>query len=204
MEYDTYTYLYPPRPTNAVTPTMLGFYERQKWLAQVKKNGTCTVIFARGMQVKFMTRHNDEHKQWSPLPEHLRPFQSSNLSWNVWVAELIHNKTKNVKQQLYVFDIIVKDGVQLVGTTFEERQRLLHASFPGVNEGDKTRVNENVTIANCFTSGFKKLYDTVILNEEDEGIVLKRGDAQLVPCFKSGSNGNGMVKCRRPTKNYGF
>jgi len=203
MLYEDYVYLFPPRPTMAIAPQAIGFYERMKWCAQVKKNGTCTVIFARGMNVMFKTRHNDDHKQWDPLPEHLRPFQTSSLEYNVYIAELVHNKTKETKNLLYVFDQIVKDGVQLVGTSFADRQTMLHEQFKGTNEGDSTRVNEHVVVANCYHSGFSALWNS-LSSEADEGLVFKDGNAKLKPCFKEGVNGVWQTKCRKQTKNFTF
>jgi len=202
--YEDYVYLYPPRPTMAIAPQAIGFYERMKWCAQVKKNGTCTVIFARGMNVMFKTRHNDDHRQWAPLPEHLCPFQSSSLKWNVFCAELIHNKTKTIKNQLYIFDQIVKDDVHLVGTTFAERQNMLHTTFNGIDDCDKIRINDYLTISKCYEQNYKNLYDSISSNEEDEGLVFKNPNAKLNPCYKEGKNGSWQIKCRKTTSNYSF
>jgi len=202
MIYDKFTYVYPPRPTAQVPKNLLGFYEKQGYLAQVKKNGTCTVIFARGLDVTFMTRHNDYHKQWTPQSNHLRPFQSSNLKYNVFAAELVHNKTKNTKNQIYIFDAIVLDGTQLVGTTFAERQAMLHSMFSGKDEGDQTRVNEFVSVANNFNKRFADVWNS--LSDEDEGIVLKKSTGRLEPCFNSSSNCGWQCKTRKSTRNYSF
>lgn len=204
MNYDQYAYLYPPRPETKIPREMLKFYEKRGYWAQVKKNGTCTVVFAKGDEVIFKTRHNDDHKQWSPLPEHVKFFQGSS-DWNVFVAELVHSKTPHVKNQLYIFDQIVDGGVQLVGTSFEERQLLLQSRWTGTDEGDQTRITQYVSVANNFVPGkvgFVKLFDE--LKPEDEGLVLKNPKGILKPCFNETSNGGWQVKCRLPHKNYSF
>jgi hypothetical protein len=131
MKYTEYEYLWPPRPEKKVPPTTFGFYQKRGYWAQVKKNGTCTVIFARGKEVIFKTRHNDDHKAWSPQPEHVKFFQSDSDTWNVYVAELLHSKTPHIKNHLYIFDIIVRDGEQLTGMSFADRQVELYSQFPG-------------------------------------------------------------------------
>ena len=150
---------------------MLGFYQRRGYVAQKKKNGTCTVVFARGDQVIFKTRHNDDHKLWTPQPDHIEFFKGSQ-GWNVFVGELLHSKVSGgPKHELYLFDQLVHDGHSLTGTTFEARQANLRARYQGADEGDQVRIAPRITLAQNFCSGFATLFDT--LGKEDEGLVLK-------------------------------
>lgn len=203
MKYTDYQYLWPPRPERAIPPTAFRFYETRGYWAQTKKNGTCTVIFARGKEVIFKTRHDDDHRAWTPKPEHIKFFQSDSTEWNVYVAELIHSKTPHIKDQLYIFDMIVEDGEQLTGVTFEERQKRLYAKYPGgVYETDQYRIHPNITLAINFKSDYQHLWKS--LKSEDEGLVLKDPNAKLIACLKPTSNAGWQVKSRRPTKNYSF
>lgn len=206
MNYDAYSYLYPPRPEKKIPRDLLSFYKNRGYWAQVKKNGTCTVIFARGSEVIFKTRHPDEndgnHTLWTPQPEHTR-FFSGNKRWSVFVAELLHSKvTGGPKNQLYIFDQIVHDGCHLVGETFAHRQERLHALWSGSMEPHQVRINERITVARCFDTSFMKLFDD--LGAEDEGLVLKDPKAMLQPCFRENNNTPWQVKCRLPHKNYSF
>lgn len=203
MDYNEYSYLFPPRPENKIPRGMLAFYEKRKYWAQVKKNGTCTVIFARGRDVIFKTRHNDDHKMWSPTPEHIRFFQGSD-KWNVYVGELLHSKTPHIKNQLYLFDKIVDEGVHLVGTTFEERQLILQSQWEGTREEKQhqIRVSDYVSLAENLTGDFDSIFDDLL--PEDEGLVLKNPKGKLDPCFKQTANNGWQVKCRIPHKNYSF
>jgi len=204
MVYNEYAYLWPPRPEQKIPQGMLKFYENRGFLAQVKKNGTCTVIFAKGKEVIFKTRHNDDHKLWSPTPEHIRFFQTPSNNWNVYVAELIHSKVSGgPKNQLYIFDKIVDEGIHLVGTSFEDRQLLLKSQWePIADEGDSTRIHDYISVANNFAGDFAKLFMT--LKPEDEGLVLKNPKAVLKACMKQDANNAWQVKCRIPHKNYSF
>ena len=92
MDYSEYMYLYPPRPEEALPRAMLSNFEKRGWYAQVKKNGTNTVIFSKGDQVIFKTRHQDDHKAWSPNAEHIKFFRGRE-DWTVYTAELLHSKT---------------------------------------------------------------------------------------------------------------
>lgn len=207
MRYTDYSYLWPPRPETKLPQSMLGFYQKRGYWAQVKKNGTCTVIFARGLEVLFKTRHldidNGDHRMWTPLPEHTRFFQSASPEWNVYVAELIHSKTPHIKNELYIFDQIVENGVHLVGSTFAERQAMLHKRWKPTSETyDQYRIAPYISVAKSFDHGFNEAFTH--LNPEDEGLVLKDPNAELRACFKQDSNNKWQAKCRVPTKNYGF
>jgi hypothetical protein len=203
VEYNQYSYLFPPRPENKIPRDMLPFYEKRGYWAQVKKNGTCTVIFAKGRQVIFKTRHNDDHRMWSPTPEHVRFFQGSD-NWNVYCAELLHSKTPHVKNQLYIFDKIVDEGVHLVGTKFEERQLILQSQWVGELEKEhhQTRVHDYISVAENLTGDFDKVFDELL--PEDEGLVLKNPRGRLDACLKQNSNNGWQVKCRIAHKNYSF
>lgn len=182
------------------------------WRKQ-KKNGTCTVIFAKGNQVIFKTRHaehqpsGDDHKLWTPKQEHIDFFSNLGPGWNVFVAELIHSKTPHIKDQLYIFDQIVHNGVQLVGVPFTKRQAMLRDRWAHLKDGfaperDQIRIHKYISLAKNFKSGFDKLFDG--LQAEDEGLVLKKPDAPLEACFKHDSNRGWQCKIRIFQKNYSF
>jgi len=202
MDYTTYQYLYPPRPVAKIAKTMLGFYQNRGYVAQKKKNGTCTVIFAKGDEVIFKTRHNDDHKLWVPQKDHIQFFQGSE-GFNVYVAELLHSKVSGgPKNELYIFDQLVSNGVSLVGTTFGSRMIKMMKELGGEAEFDQYRVAERITLAKCFSSGFTSLFDN--LSKEDEGLVLKDPKAALQACLKPDANKAWQVKCRIANANYSF
>jgi hypothetical protein len=206
MRFDEYSYLFPPRPETKIAVPMLSFYERRGFWAQAKKNGTCTMIFARGNEIIFKTRHPElhdgEHRMWTPEGDH-NAFFAGSKKWNVYVAELLHSKVSGgPKNELYIFDQVVKDGVQLVDSTFAQRQESLHRQFSGKDEGDQVRIAPRITLAKCIDTGFEERFEH--LKPEDEGLVLKNPAAKLKPCFKMDSNGAWQVKCRVPHKNYSF
>lgn len=208
MDYTDYQYLWPPRPETKIPQGMLGFYQKKGYVAQVKKNGTCTVIFAREDQVIFKTRHGDvdngEHRMWAPKPEHIEFFKSkATKGWSVFVAELLHSKTPHIKHDLFVFDQLVLDGEYLVGTTLKDRLALLESTLgAGTFEKDKHRVHQHVARAHSFTEGFGQLFTH--LAPEDEGVVLKDQNAILSACIKQTSNSAWQCKSRILHKNYSF
>lgn len=202
MNYLNYQYLFPPRPESKIAKTMLGFYQKRGYVAQKKKNGTCTVVFAKDDKVIFKTRHNDDHKLWVPQKDHIEFFQGSE-GWNVYVGELLHSKVAGgPRNQLYLFDQLVSNGKSLVGTRFGDRMSNMMKEMPGEAESDQFRIAERITFAKCFSGGFTTLFDT--LGKEDEGLVLKDPNALLKACLKPDANKAWQVKCRIPATNYSF
>lgn len=205
MKYDQYSYLYPPRPETKIPPAMTNFYDSRGWIAQAKLNGTCTLIFTNGTDCVFKTRHNEDHKAWTPKSEHISFFNSTvSEGWNVFVAELMHSKGPELKDMLYVFDILVHAGKQLVGTTFAERQDILASLIPGVEHELWYEHNRNVVRAKNHVGPTLDLYSKITETSYVEGVVMKNPKARLDFCFKEGNNKNWQVKCRKTTKNYGF
>jgi hypothetical protein len=208
MKYDAYQYLWPPRPEAAAPPELIRFYERRGWSGQIKKNGTCTVIFSHGQRVIFKTRHNDDHKAWEPLRSHTK-FFGGRPDWNVYVAELIHSKGPALKNHLYLFDMLVNDGHALIGVSFADRQALLSQRFAapktdiaGSRAGlGAIAISDDVSRAENFEN-IGEMWDQ--LGALDEGIVIKNPSAILSPCIAQSSNAAWQVKIRRPHTNYSF
>lgn len=207
MRYDGYRYLWPPRPEKSAPPALIHFYERRGWVAQVKKNGTCTVVFSCADVVTFKTRHDEDHKAWQPLPEH-HSFFAGRTGWNVYVGELLHSKGPHLKNHLYLFDILVSDGVELIGKSFVARQDILQARFPtavtditGSRAGiGARRITEHISHASLVNPA--KTWAR--LGDLDEGVVFKDPRALLQPCVAQTANGSWQVKIRRPHTNYSF
>ncbi len=207
LRYEQYGYTWPPRPENAIPTDMFDYYQREGWVGQIKKNGTCTLVFSDGNQTIYKTRHNDNHKMWKPQPEHYEFFKElSGGEWCVFEAELLHNKGNTVKNTLYIFDILVWKGEYLVGTTFAQRQELLQEIFAGKlqdTHDDHWVISEKFWLAKPVTSDFLKRWEA-LTHDEDEGIVLKNPTAKLKLCNKPSANSGWQVKCRRLHKNFGF
>lgn len=186
-------FLFPPRPEKAIAPSLIKFYEGRGYIAQLKKNGTCTVISVdnRGT-VSYYTRTGEAHKAWS-APDHITKtfagFKSS-----VFVGELLHNKHPSVKNTIVLFDVVKFLGRDLVGQTLLERLAVLGRVVP---------LNQGIQIATCYRKDFLGLYES-LRDPIDEGIVLKNPKAKLLDCRREGLNGSWQVKCRKQHKNYSF
>jgi hypothetical protein len=203
VDYTDFSYLWPPRPENKVPKAVLADYEKNGWIAQRKKNGTCTVVFCRGDTIIFKTRHNDDHRMWIPNKEHIDFFRGLSDHWNVFVGELLHSKTPHIKDHLVLFDQIVANGKHLVGSKLMERQELLKQRWPtGESLKDTVKITKYFSRIKNFKAGFRTLFNDMA--PEDEGLVLKDPNAPLQPCWRQTANNEWQVKSRIPTKNLSF
>lgn len=198
--YDKYEYIYPPRPEEKIPVNLIGFYEKKKWVAQYKKNGTCSVIFVSPEgEVIIKTRHNTDHRGWTPSSEVMNPFKALKLTgWSVFVGELLHSKTPTIKNTMYIFDMVVYNGKRLLDLTIVERMAIVESLFPKTNVETKSHYcfNPNIWIAKFVEADLKKHF-LEIRSIEDEGLVLKNPNATL-------SSKTWCVKARVPASNYAF
>jgi len=197
MKYTSYQYLWPPRPEHIIPPGLLNYYETLHWICQVKKNGTCLVLFFRRDELIVQTRHGTPPKTWALTPT-LRSALSGRFNqWTVLVGELLHHKGPRIKDTIYLFDLLVDSGRHLVGTTLADRLARLQAMFPRQADCLSTgayQTADRLWIAKTYLSGFSKLFNGLTM-PEDEGLVLKDPQAKLGLCARPG--GSGQVKCRR-------
>jgi hypothetical protein len=213
MRFENFEYLWPPRPDSkrAVPPTGvmgLRFYENRGWVGQYKKNGTCNVIaVSPTKKIVAMNRHKEDHKLWSPTPASSAAFKKlPGKGWYVFVAELLHSKvTGGPRDTNYIFDVLVADGVYLVGKTFMERQAILAEIFPKAkSETYSHRVIDNNTwVAKLLTGDFEATFEGLTA-PEDEGLVLKNPKGKLELCSRQSANTLWQVKCRKAHKNFSF
>ncbi len=220
MRYEEYNYLWPPRPEKPIPTTSIQFYEKRNWVAQLKMNGTCTVVFVSPEgELTFKTRHDDDHKNWTPTTKSTAIFDTlPRGNWHVFVCELLHSKTSMVKDTLYFFDVLVWEGEMLVGRTFTERMDLLQTIFD-VGESDNVVslgsdgyyiLNSNAWLAKTITSDLNAAWRVAENQKPEEGapliegIVLKNPKSRLDLPGRQKDNGKWQVKCRIGHKNYVF
>jgi hypothetical protein len=210
MKYTDFKFLYPPRPETAVVTAMLSYFEKQGWVAQYKKNGTCTIVgIAPNKDVILMNRHGESHKAWF-ITEHLKGELARLFPENKWfllVAEIMHSKGPTIKDTLFVHDMLVWKSDMLLDSTFKERQDILDNRLITNVEGHSHYVLDDknkLWYAKRFDKDFKKIFNSIRDPKIDEGLVLKDPEGKLRNCLTPTDNSYWMVKCRHKSKGYAF
>jgi len=212
MRYDKYSYIFPPRPKNAIPYSNITLWDNGQMIGQPKMNGSNCVIFTDGSSYKVMGRHNQILSNFqlskSELSEIYRPV---NGGWLVINGEYL-NKNKldengsPFNHKLIIFDILVHESDHLVGSTFIDRIDLLDKLY-GQDECEKNylyKYTDNIYRVKSYKNDFERIFNDLTKIDVIEGIVFKRKNARLELGTTENNNAKSMVKARKPTKNYRF
>ena len=209
--------MYPPRPKLSIPPEKLPDYENNGYVAQLKFNGTRTLVeIGPGSDIKLWTRKREAHKAYTLSDELKSELTSIHEAGDVtktliFDAELMHNKTKGLKDTLIIFDLLVVDSDYLVGMSMLERYDVLcnilgepNTWEPETGRNIAIEVFKHVWLAQTFVFGFEREFKSRIDMDEIEGLVLKQSWAKLERGLSETNNDNWLVRCRKPNKNYSY
>jgi hypothetical protein len=208
QKYDKFYYYYPPRPEYVIPSSELPNYEND-CLGQPKLNGSCVEIYIQGDEFRYFGRHKNESiSNFNLNINDLKILNCGNNNWNVFVGEYM-NKNKNGvdgkpwNHKFVIFDVLVYNGEYLLGTTFEERVKLLDILFGTVDENEYLyKITDKIFRVKSFYDNFLTRWNDIVKVDMLEGFVLKKKNQKLVKAFAEKNNMS--HKCRKETKNYRF
>lgn len=210
MIYDKYKYIFPPRPKNPIPQDELEYYEsRGRFLAQPKLNGSNTVVFTNGIEMYIQNRHEGAFTNCRITKEIQDLYKGK--GWMVLNGEYLNKSQKNsfgeFNHKFILFDILVYNGIHLIGYSFEQRINLIYELY-GENTFKKdlnlNQINENVFSVKTFYKDFAKKFEEITPIDVYEGLVLKNKNSKLENGQSEMNNYRSQVKCRKQTKNYKF
>lgn len=108
-------------------------------------------------------------------------------------AELVHYKTKTVKDTIIVHCVMTWKGRPLIGKTWGDSRKILE----GMPSGNHVKVSE------IFHKDFWNLFQQSD-GEIIEGIILKNPKGKLVFSMTPIKDISWMLKIRKPSKKYQF
>jgi ATP-dependent DNA ligase len=199
-------YVYPPRPLPAIHPDNLDRLEREKsWLAQYKYNGSRTGVYIRSGKIALWNRHHEEHIYFVP-PQLADSISSLNLDSSkdyILDGELLHSKTKNLKNTLVLFDVLWA-GEYLFGVSQPERLKILcdicRNPIELEERGRALLVGEGLWLAEVWDGEFVfHFYEKTEL-DEIEGLILRRKNSQLDNLGQQNYVANWMLRSRKSHK----
>ena len=210
MKYDSFHYIYPPRPKNPIPCSELSSWDNGLMLAQPKLNGSNCVIFMNENDTHIYNRHGERLSNFKMESDEIRSLYRGD-GWIVLNGEYLNKSKKDecgnpFNLKLVLFDILVYKSTYLLGTSFTQRVSMMDEMF-GTNLSDKEyllSVSPNVYRVKTYENGFKNLYDDFTKIDILEGLVLKRKTGKLQIGNTEINNHNTQIKCRKSTKNYSF
>ena len=211
MKYSNFRYIYPPRPEYKITPNELKNYE-DDFLSQPKFNGSCCELYINDGDYRVFGRHRNEDLNLFSLDKETVVSLNTDDGWLVLVGEYMNKNKKGLdgkpwNHKFVIFDILVKDGEYLVGTTFEERISILDEMYGTEDYNEymyKVDNHSDVYRVKTLYSDFKEIWDEIVKIDMLECLVLKKKDAKLQRGTVQKNNMNSQLKCRKETKNYLF
>ena len=220
MKYNSFKYLFPPRPEHKMAAAELPRYDlTTEYVAMPKYNGSACMVFTNGTELHIYNRHKQHFANMPRNIDFLSLAKSS--KWFVYAGEFLNKGQKGEtgtkeKDKFVIWDLLVGDGVYLVGKTLEERLELLEQIYPCQRaivgpDGAIEIYNhlcctefQGVYKAPVYTNGFIDLYKELIETELYEGIVLKKLKSRLDFGFQEKNNHDWQIKCRKENKLYNF
>lgn len=221
MKYDSFKYLFPPRPKHKIKSTSLPQYDNGSYYGQVKANGSnSTLYISPDGKWTLYNRHGEKQTLYRDLQ--FEKLHRGNgfvvISGEYLNKNKKHENGKDFNHKFIIFDILVYENEILDGTTLQQRVELLDKLYPTDPMGiitetgvmgnpdeyiSQTTVPEIYKVNNFF-GNFEKIYNEATKLDVYEGLVIKRKNAVLQPLFREGNNADWMLKARKETKNYKF
>lgn len=213
-----FKYVYPPRPETVIPPDSIPELCDTYW-SQIKMNGSCCEIYTFGEGENKIRRNFGRHENENLSNLRLEysdydVLSCGNNGWNLVVGEYM-NKGKEIDGKSFnhvfvIFDILIYDSKYLVGTTLEERIKLLDKIFGTVSENEYLyKVTDTIYRVKTFKENHKDIWDKIMKDHPTdksayEGLVFKKPQAKLNKGITQTNNNLWHLKCRRETKNYKY
>jgi ATP-dependent DNA ligase len=117
----------------------------------------------------------------------------------------INSKGEAFNHKLVIFDVLVYNGIQTIGMSFDERIKLLDNLFnPTEHDGYINKITDNIYIVKSFYENFDTIYQKIVQIDMYEGWVLKKRSTKLKNGLSEKNNTDSQMKFRKPTKNYRY
>lgn len=218
MNYNSFKYLFPPRPEFKIPSADLSKFDTGQYICQPKYNGSCCLVFTNGKELHIYNRHKELLSNWSKDIDFISLAKSKN--WFVYAGEYL-NKGKEgeagtkEKNKYVIWDVLVWDGIYLIGTPLLDRLKLLEKIYPckrAIVRGNEIEIYDHLCCtefkgiykAPTYLNNFSTLYNDIVKTELYEGLVLKKIDSRLTFGLNENNNQDWQVKCRKETKIYNF
>jgi hypothetical protein len=208
--------LFPPRPEGSITPDTIEKY--RGWVGQRKFNGSRNLIYVLpDGSFELWSRHRSPHKAYkvsNGMRAAITEFITQRLKpglFYVFDSELMDAKTVRLKDRIVIWDVLVCEGVYLLGSTFISRyEKLVElAGNPTEHESDTgkklaLKINSHLWLSETFKDNLKDRFDEALPLKAIEGIMLKDPNGKLEFGVRESNNSGWLIRVRKKHKNYEF
>jgi len=192
-------YYYPNRPylISPDNPEVMIKDQDPNWHAEIKWMGDRLCLIKANNKFVFMNRQKKEFSKFVPSSELLEQLNALNIPNNSQLdGELMHFKTKEIKQTIHFYDVYVLNDKQ-VREDLETRRNILLEHF-------NNRTFPNINVTQAFSGMFIEIFNRVIRDHEKEGLVLKNKHGKITFTTNKSVDVLWQFKIRKENKNYKF
>jgi len=131
---DENKYIYPPRAQTAIPREETGFFAELGWKAQLKYNDSrCLIKIKSNGTIELWNRHQEQFRNYTApdslvqqLHQIAKQLGCQSDSWSLLDGGLLDKKHAAIKNTIVIWDILVFNGQQLIGTTYNDRYQELY------------------------------------------------------------------------------
>ena len=207
IKYESFQYIYPPRPKNPIQYKDLNIWDNGMMIAQPKLNGSNCTIYINSNKIYVYNRHGERLSNFNIDLDVVRNLHKGK-GWMVLNGEYLNKSKKDQNGEVFnnkfcIFDILVFENNYLIGKTFQDRVNILNELY-GDTDGPLSIISEDIYRIGSFYNDFENLYNSLVDIDMYEGLVLKRKSAKLEMGSSENNNSKSQIKVRKPTKNYKY
>ncbi len=191
--------LIPPDPKSPMNPKPNYINELEKtgkFIAEQKWNGDNILVYTD--DCSFWNRRKGLHR-YEPLPETTKALKLFPKGCIINL-ELVHYRTKLIKNYLLIHSLLAWAGSVLTGKTWSDARLILEDFFQTMSQ---KLDGSGLHLSPVWKTGFWKLFQEAD-GETIEGIVLKEPKGKLVISAGTIPDVTYMLKIRKPSKKYKF
>lgn len=236
MKVQPSQYIFPPRPADAIPRDQTSLLGEMQWLAQLKFNDTrCLVKYLPDGTIELWNRHGERIRNYTTpdwllaeLHQVREMLGLSSTGYHLLDGGLLDSKHKAIKDTLVIWDILVRDGEHLLGTTYGYRYSIIaqgtvpwyfsHPSYDkpikfGLAYGDGPEWWNVIHPENHTPDQWPHLWDTIDKINKPfegtagpliEGLVFKNPLGMLGMGFKEKNNSEWLMRSRVKTGRHIF
>jgi hypothetical protein len=175
---------------------MPDMYRTPAYGTYVNYNNSDSSVSRKPVEGTIVYSYNSENINLNNLPY---PFEKT--------TEGYEKAGQVLKNPLAKTDLVIAEGKELYGETFENRQKILFDLFDACNKPKAYShyvIEDRFWLSKNIDQQIYQKFKEITNKDVDEGFVLKKKDSKLQDCTSQKNNQGWQMKFRHPSKKYQF
>lgn len=199
-------FFYPPRPETSLPSSELKDYGPKHWIGQVKLNGSNASVYSHKKDLQIWNRHKSKLSVKIDLKNLLPKKDWWSLNGEYMNKSQTDLRGKVFNHKFVIFDLLVAKSLYLMGTTFDQRYKMLLDLFQPTHSYDPYlwQIRDNVFLVKQIEGDFLHHYNIISKARMYEGLVVKKKTGIMQSGLRQNNTSLEQFKFRKATKNYTY